>query len=547
MGASSHIRRLAVLTLAAVVIVASTLAILHHRAYRSVAAAQVVAKQTTTETANQPSQPQAKPPEIALKPDATREDEAAFVSLAETEVSQLREGMTLAQWVDLHAKNAGWETSTDESYFDCKTFTKTETLQSGRQIVRKAYFYPPEAPTPAVFPTLSGQELIDRTCRLAMIRVQTPTPVPQDGHAFAQAAQEHFVTEYGDSIGMKGAVFGGAAAWQDTARWMSAFEIVSAYNPTEAAYAREDPDSGSVFVFARLPVVYEIEQNACCRLKAYRYRSIENGQFHRAIGIAGVDAALSGRIASLYETLIRASASSEQAQQPENAKLRDSVVPLLRDWLNAVKTLTPVRHAAGLYVADRLFVAAIDLANVAIGWPELRDEDKPELRSVLQGMGASFEFDELGKCYDYSSNWLNEARELDADGEVGRMAVLVSLARGGAPSLGKDKDQDIFHTVVADGEWLLAKNPDRPVAQVHFIIGDAYSDIVALAGGAEPDYDDPAKYRGEADSARTKALEHYRAGLAIDNSSENAKDAWLQAWHLAAGLLPTTRYVYIND
>jgi hypothetical protein len=163
-------------------------------------------------------------------------------------------------------------------------------------------------------------------------------------------------------------------------------------------------------------------------------------------------------------------------------------------------------------------------------------------------MGASFQFDELGKCYEYSGNWLNEARKLDPDGEVGRMAVLDSLARGGAPSLGTDKDQDIFHTVVADGEWLLSKNPDSfTAAQVHFIIGDAYSDIVALAGGAEPDYGDPANYRDEADSARTKALEHYRAGLGIDSSSENARDAWLQAWRLAAGLLPETRYVYIND
>jgi hypothetical protein len=59
-----------------------------------------------------------------------------------------------------------------------------------------------------------------------------------------------------------------------------------------------------------------------------------------------------------------------------------------------------------------------------------------------------------------------------------------------------------------------------------------------LAGGAEPDYGDPKEYQPEAASARKRALEHYRAGLAADGNSENAKDAWLQARHLSAGLLP---------
>jgi hypothetical protein len=101
---------------------------------------------------------------------------------------------------------------------------------------------------------------------------------------------------------------------------------------------------------------------------------------------------------------------------------------------------------------------------------------------------------------------------------------------------------------MTDGEWLLAKNPDAvTAAQIHFIIGDAWSDSVSLAGGAEPDYGDPKEYQLQAATARKKALEHYRAGLAMDGISENAKDAWLQAWHLSSGLLPTTRYVYIYD
>jgi len=543
MEPGSWTRRIALFVLTAVSIVAVALAIIHRRESHNVAPAQRVAKQAVAEIVRHPDPPQAQPPKISLDtPQPTTispEDESAFASLAEADVSQLREGVTLAQWMDLHGKNEGWETSTDEAYFDCRTFVRTEALPSGRQIARMVYFYPPEAPTPAVFPAIGGQELINRTCVLALVRVQTHPPAWQDGRALAQAVQQQFAKKYGDSIGMKGVGFRGSGAWDDTARWVAASEIVSAYNPTKAADIPDDPSADSVFVFARLPVVYKIERNACCAMKAYRYRSIENTQFHRAIGMVGVDAALSGRVASLYEEVFRASASPEQAQEPENMKWQQSLVPVLRDWLKALRTLTPTQRAAGLYAADRLLATA--------GGIDGNPLDRPKLRSALEDLGAVFDFDTLGKCYNYASHWLGQVRELDPEGPVGQMAVLVSLAVGRPLGPGSDKDQDIFHIVITDGEWLLAKNPDPPTAaQVHFIIGDAYSDIVALAGGAEPDYGESFG-QDEADSARKKALEHYRAGLAVDGTSENAKDAWLQAWHLSAGLLPTTRYVYIND
>lgn len=335
--------------LVVVAIIGATVVIRTAKSNQKVAAGDplppIVAKQAIPVPA--PTLPQAEPTRISVEqqpPNISPEEEEAFSSLAGSEVSQLHEGITLAQWMKLYGTNEGWVASTDENFFDCKTFAKTETLSSGRTVTRMAYFYPPEAPTPAVFPTAAGQMLIDRTCTLALIRVQTPTPADQDGRALAQALQQHLAKKYGDSIGMKGAVFGGAAAWLDAARWKNDSEIVSAYNPTQAGYDRDDPDAGTVFVFARLPVVYEIEQNACCRMKAYRYRSIENAQFHRAIAMVGVDRSLAERVTHLYEALFEASASSDQSKQPESTKLRDSVVPMLGEWLYAVKALAPPRR-----------------------------------------------------------------------------------------------------------------------------------------------------------------------------------------------------------
>jgi hypothetical protein len=481
-------------------------------------------------------------PLAAQAPTSDSPDATAFASIAEREVSQLREGVTLAQWMDERGKDERWETSTDEAYFDCRTYVRTETLSSGRQVARMVYFYPPKPPTPAVFPTMGGQELINRGCTLAMIRVQTPAPSQEDGHALEQALRRQFAKKYGDSIGVKETPY---PEFADAAHWMpSPLEIISVYDPTHAVDLPDDIGADSVFVFARLPIVHEIAQNSCCAVKAYRYRYIQSTQFRKAIAIAGGNAALAERVLKLYENLSQATASQGLAEPPEFEKSREAVLPVLSDWLGTVRSLPRARRAASLYVADQLLIRASDM-----GWQELTDKDKTELRTRLEHLGAVFSYDTLGGCYNYSGNWLEEARQLDPVGAVGQMAVLVSLAQGGAPKLGKDEDKgrDIFRTVVTDGEWLLAKNPDpSTAAQVHFIIGDAYSDIVALAGGAEPDYDESFG-RDEADSARKKALEHYHAGLAVDGISENAKDAWLQAWHLSAGLLPATRFVYIYD
>jgi hypothetical protein len=534
----------------AIAIIGATVAIRHASKGHDVSASSVgaaVARQP--EPVHSPGLPQAEtvPARISVEQEPPRispEDEEAFASRAEADVSQLREGITLAQWMDLNGRSDGWEASTDEAFFDCRTLTKTEALPSGRQITRAVYFYPPQAPTPAIFPALAGQELINKTCLLAMVRVRTPTPADQDGHALAQATQKALAKQYGASSEVKKTVYRGSGIWQDGGRWVTNSEIVSAYAPTDSRYDPADPDRGSVFVLARLPVVHEIEQSACCGLKAYRYRSIEYTQFHRAITLTGVDASLSERMEKLFDTVFqdgRGATPSEQSQQSENIRWQQSLVMVLREWFNAVKALAPAKHAAGLYAADRLLAVAEDIDASPLGRPK-----EPELRTALEKMGAVFDFDELGDWYVYSSNWLKEARGLDPDGKIGQMVIVISLVRGGTGFAAKE--HDVFRTVIADGERVLTQGLDGSVAaQVHFMVGDAYSDIVALAGGAEPDYGDPKEYLAEADSARKKALENYRAGLAVDSTSENAKDAWLQAWHLSAGLLPTTRYVYIYD
>jgi hypothetical protein len=122
----------------AVALIAATVAIHHanegHKAEANAVAPSVVAKEPAP--VRPPDVPQSEPARISIEdesPKISPEDEAAFASFAESEVSQLREGITLAQWLDLHGTNEGWAASTDENFFDCRTFVKTETLQQAGQ------------------------------------------------------------------------------------------------------------------------------------------------------------------------------------------------------------------------------------------------------------------------------------------------------------------------------------------------------------------------------------------------------------------------------
>jgi hypothetical protein len=474
------------------------------------------------------------PPE----PDATGDEASALASVVDSQLADFHEGITLGQWVGSRDQSENWQTSDGKAYVACRTYTNTEALPSGLQVTRTLYFYPPHAPTPAVLPTESGQRLIDQTCRLAELQVRTPTTVYRNGHFLEQFLQQHLGEKYGPGISLKKTRYRfekEAAGWQ-----VDSMKIITDYEPR--ARDNNGASMAAVEVSARLPAAYDDEEKPDHGMKMYRYRSIENDQFQRAIATAALDKAITDRVTRLFEASFAANATPEEPEQSSNQESPEAVLPVLSRWLGATKGLTPLRRAAALYVADRLLVA-----SGGWGQPEWSDKAQADLRSEFEKLGANFTYYDPCGCYEYLGSWLNEARKLDPEETIGQMAVLITLARGGSPKIGNDEQPDVFRTVIADGEWLLAKNPNAAnAAQIHFIIGDAYSDMVALAGGADPDYGESFTQQ-EGEAAREKALQQYRMGLAVDSTSENAKDAWLQAWHLRAGLLPETRFVSEGD
>jgi hypothetical protein len=372
------------------------------------------------------------------------------------------------------------------------------------------------------------------------------------GRATAQTVRQQFTAAYGQATPIKHMVFGGPGTEANFARWIGKAQVLSGYDgkPGLNFDAPGQLIAGPVaFINVQMPAAYKLEHQECCMLKTYYYRPIENAEFHRAVAMAGVNPALSENMENLYGQVFRAGASPEQAHQPGSAAWQQSFVPVLRDWLAAVKALPSEQQAAGFFAADLLLSNAYDIDGAPVGAPK-----NFALRSDLQELGAVFQPEELSGTDDqnrwqgYARNWLQQAQSLDPNGKVAQMVMLVSLARGAC----NDQDKTVLdgvHRAIQEGEQLLNEGLDpSTAAQVHFMVGDAYSDIVALSEGADPDAGlDPAQFHNEVEPGRAKAFENFRAGLAVDNLSPNAKDAWLHYWRLSAGLLPDTRYVCEDD
>jgi hypothetical protein len=575
MGPGSWTRQIAFLMF----VVVAVAGVLYRVSGPEVATAGVLMKQS----AEASSHPEPQTEKIPEQPSKNVPDDASvFASIAENEVTQLREGFTLAQWVKIHGEGDGWERKpnkklemTDWPRKECLRYVKRERLPSGASLVRALYFYPPPVPSHVTFPTLSPPELVNG-CVLSIVLVEAATPVSvfgteperqtrgrEFGHALDQAAQQRFTKLYGKGVGMKNVSFWGPGSrfYEDAARWIPHAEIVSGYDPKGLTMPDEDELAVAPFAFvrARLPLVQESE----LQMGPWHYdAATEAARFHQAVVMAGVDAAISRQMETLYgvdtklaeglqaeaEEICKTRCTQEAMPAPTGNEWKEPLVPVLEDWFEALKAADTGRRAAGLVAADRLLMAFGGVRPWdQFGSVQSNTAEQSKRRSELQGLGATFEPGFADAFYHYTGNWLNEAKDLDRDSSGGKLALVTWMSSGdvcGQPG------SEAFRKIISEGEALLSQKIDAPTAaQVHFMVGDAYSDIVAIAAGesgGNGEYD-PAQYESEAEADRSKALEHYHAGLELDNRSQAAKSAWRQAWHLAARLLPNERYVCFGD
>jgi len=477
-----------------------------------------------------PSQPKVEAPTTDWS------DAPNFAVAADRAISELHEGITVNEWTARHPGATKVDPSSIGIGGECVILGETATLSDGTQIARLVSFNPPRAPSPAVLPTLQGERLINETCTMSMVQVEIGVPDEAAGRAVQRTVNQQFVGTYGPS------------EQDDVGVWRpGSIEIINSYDSGHRfAFDAGKPKFGpAAYVWAHLPFwsepMFPDSQNT-------DDPESDSVQFRRAVAIAGVGASISDRLENLYDidrtvSQVQAKRFSEacahdctqddldKIPNPSGDNWRRPLVPTLRDWLSAVKALEPDRQAAGLIAADRLLTAFGSIMESGrqgqFGRADSSSPDQAELRSELQGLGAVIGPNETSANLSYTGNWLEKARSLSPDTEAGKLASFVWMTAA------QCQEPD---TVISVGEDLIAKGIDaQAAAQVHFMVGDAFSDIIMRNRGA-------AGNRGKAETASSKALQHYAAGLADDGTSRQAKDAWLQAWHISAGLLPHTRY-----
>ncbi len=447
------------------------------------------------------------------------------------ELWQLRGGVTLGGWATTNLNDE--LTGPDSAYQGdlgrfCARAVVTVEL-AGRLVQRQAYFYPPAAPADLALPDSGSAERV-RECVLGAIRVVVPTPDSARGAALGDSVRGQMARAFG--AGVEGPLsFFRSAFWIGAARFardsltaVAAFEALPAAADTARARTR-------VLAFAFLPASgLSLDPGSAV---AGEYTPADTVPLDSAAAIAGLDSALWAPLRALVHDA-----------RPWSAERRAAAELLgpLRRWLGAAAALPPARRAAALYLADQV------LERVRCAFPLCESRDSLQL-APLRALGAGFTWTELGGAWTYTRTWLTQARLLDRDSPLGQRILLAQLNAGMDFSGTCAAGAEAFRAVIQTGERYLERVPAGPIAaDVHFVVGEAYRDVVALAAGAGDVYADASRYTGEAPEARRRALSHYRAAIAAAPGGPAARAAWRQAWWLMAGLAPReTRFYCVYD
>lgn len=257
-------------------------------------------------------------------------------------------------------------------------------------------------------------------------------------------------------------------------------------------------------------------------------------------------------------TLLKAGRPDWDHANPSHQEIHGAkIASMLRPWVESARSLEPAKRAAALLVADRIVVMEEEDSNLEPPDSERppaeltpsKNRSKSEAQLQLESIGAQFSYDPPSERNLYVLNWLRQSYELDPNGRAGELAFLLLMKRGFNTSPGCTQGNELFRKVIQRGTEYLQQHRSPDVeARIHFMMGDAYRDIVALAAGQHGDtYADSSTYKPENAKARTKAIAEYRLGLALGDKSPASSIAKERLRSLQAGSSPHDTSFYCEE
>ena len=458
------------------------------------------------------------------------------------ELPRIREQITLGNWKTLHRTDSlelyspKLVSYPNENW--CARTVSEAPLDSDRKVKRTAYFYLPAEPDPPVLPSNVRQEELVSECRLGFVWSEVEDADSTRAEAFADALRESIKTEVGSGEMDLKLNWIGSANWRKTALWKNGtIEIASAdtfgvgsRSPISAAIVGAASDISGIR-FRSLDV--RIVAGARGKYVA-QHRPIWS-RIEEALSIAG----LGGQVEASFRAALKLVTASDGwwSRSPTDSE-QSAIFDAVDQWLITSGPLPPARRSAALFAADQLFKESRG--------PRWRESENPPIRQRLEAQGARFEWAELGDSYFYTHTWLREALRLDPDGRGGELAFLTLMEMGFETSAKcADQHGEGFRAVIAQGREYVRRRPDSAIApDLHFLMAQAYGDIVALAAGSAYTEPDRNEYQPEAASARMRAIEEFRIAFASSNNTPRAREAWPEAWRLIAGLPPGKIHFY---
>jgi hypothetical protein len=443
---------------------------------------------------------------------------------------ELRAGVTLAEWVATRGAEQ-IEFYTREANRDylgewCARSAAIIASPIG-PVERVAYFYSPPAVARGQLPgDLAAPDSVRAECMLGMIATEIALGDSGGGRRVTDSIVASLTRAMGTGVRNPPVSFYASAFWRRVTVWRrNGLVTVNALSGLPYASA-ETGARWAVLTFAFLP-------GSGLSIDPDR-EPPDAGVINDTLALDSI--AATARADSLaWGSLRGALTASERLGGPAGDAAPppppvDTLVTALRRWLIAASRLPAPRRAAAMYVAD----AVLDRSLCTYGFCSGRDGAR---LLPLRNLGARFSWSEATQSWVYRRNWLYEARAIDRDSPIGRAILLQQLAQGFDPSGACEAGPAAFERVLDNGERYLARVPDSPIAaEVHFYLGEAYRDIVALADGAAGAVPDTALYAGREAMARREALRHYRAVIELAPGTPVAERAWQRGWWLLAGL-----------
>lgn len=484
-----------------------------------------------------PESPAAGAPSIAGARSASIEETVAHTTL--DELPHLREEITLETWKKLHATDSLELYSPKLASYPngnwCARVVSEAPLDSERRVKKTAYFYLPPAPQPLALPPNLGQEELVSQCRLGFVWSEVEDTDFARAEALAEVLREPIKRELGPGEVDIKLNWPGSSNWPKTALWENGrLEVVSALGVTSRSPATVVGAAAEISGF-RFRRVVDFRKVAGARENHVAQHQPIWSRIEETLSIA--------RLGGPDETSFRAAlklvtASDAWWSRLPSASEQSTIFDAVDRWLIASGSLPAARRSAALFAADQLFQESQG--------PRWHHDENPVIRQRLEAQGANFVWLELGGSYFYTHTWLREALRLDPDGRAGELAFL-TLTEMGFETSGHCTDQhgEGFREVIAQGQEYIRRRPGSAIEpDLHFLMAQAYGDIVALASGSAYTESESNEYRPEAASARTRAIEQFRIAFDSADNTPRAREAWPDAWRLIAGFPPGKIHFY---